>query len=164
MPKTSRQRRKMKMNQNQDAIKEYNQLVKERAPKSNLLQDCFRAFWVGGTICCIGQCIAVIMMNYAGASKDDASTWSSIILILIGSVLTGTGLYAKIGKYAGAGSIVPITGFSNSIVASAIEFKQEGYVMGVGSKLFTVAGPVIVYGVSSAVIAGIFYYIFSLFK
>ena len=105
MPKTSRQRRKMKMNQNQDAIKEYNQLVKERAPKSNLLQDCFRAFWVGGTICCIGQCIAVIMMNYAGASKDDASTWSSIILILIGSVLTGTGLYAKIGKYAGAGSL-----------------------------------------------------------
>ena len=150
------------MKKNQEAIKKYNQLVQERAPKSNLLRDCFRAFWVGGTICCIGQSITVILISYLSVPKEEASLWCSIILILIGSVLTGTGLYARIGKYAGAGSIVPITGFSNSIVASAIEFKQEGYVMGVGSKLFTVAGPVIVYGISSAVVAGIIYYIISM--
>lgn len=151
------------MKETQDAKNKYNQLVDQLTPKSNLIRDCFRAFWVGGLICCIGQAITVILTEMLNVSKVDASTWTGIILILMGSLLTGTGLYARIGKYAGAGSIVPITGFANSIVASAIEFKQEGFVMGVGSKLFTVAGPVIVYGVSSAVIAGLIYYIFSLF-
>jgi len=151
------------MKETQDAKNKYNQLVNQLTPKSNLIRDCFRAFWVGGLICCIGQAITVILTEMLNVSKVDASTWTGIILILMGSLLTGTGLYARIGKYAGAGSIVPITGFANSIVASAIEFKQEGFVMGVGSKLFTVAGPVIVYGVSSAVIAGLIYYIFSLF-
>lgn len=151
------------MKETRDAKNKYNQLVNQLTPKSNLIRDCFRAFWVGGLICCIGQAITVILTEMLNVSKVDASTWTGIILILMGSLLTGTGLYARIGKYAGAGSIVPITGFANSIVASAIEFKQEGFVMGVGSKLFTIAGPVIVYGVSSAVIAGLIYYIFSLF-
>lgn len=139
----------------------YNEMVKDKAPKSNLLQDCFRAFWVGGVICCIGQGISELIKLIPNISEKDVSSWCCIILIFIGSLLTGTGLYSKIGKYAGAGSIVPITGFSNSIVASAIEFKQEGYVMGIGSKLFTVAGPVLVYGISASIIIGIISFVFS---
>lgn len=100
---------------------------------------------------------------FCGAAGKGGCVLKSILLVFLGALLTGIGLYAKIGKYAGAGSIVPITGFSNSIVASAIEFKQEGLVMGVGSKLFTVAGPVLVYGISASVIAGIIYYIFGLY-
>lgn len=140
----------------------YNELVKDKSPKSNLLRDCLRAFWVGGLICCVGQAISEVLRLFPELTEKDISSWSSIILIFIGSLLTGTGLYSQIGKYAGAGSVVPITGFSNSIVASAIEFKQEGYVMGIGSKLFTVAGPVIVYGLSSSIIVGIILYLFSM--
>ncbi|UKI20426.1 MAG: SpoVA/SpoVAEb family sporulation membrane protein [Oscillospiraceae bacterium] len=103
------------------------------------------------------------MLLSAVLPEKEAACWSSILLVFLGALFTGIGLYAKIGKYAGAGSIVPITGFSNSIVASAIEFKQEGLVMGVGSKLFTVAGPVLVYGISASVIAGVIYYIFGLY-
>lgn len=139
--------------------KQYNELVKRLAPQSNLLRDCFRAFWVGGLICVLGQGINELILLWFGLSEKDASAWTSIVLIFLGSLLTGMGIYSSIGKYAGAGSIVPITGFSNSIVASAIEFKQEGLVMGVGSKLFTVAGPVIVYGISASVLAGIIYYV-----
>lgn len=148
----------MKSGKNNNSYAEY---VERISPPSHVLRDCLRAFWVGGVICCIGQSITLLLS--AVLPEKEAACWSSILLVFLGALLTGIGLYAKIGKYAGAGSIVPITGFSNSIVASAIEFKQEGLVMGVGSKLFTVAGPVLVYGISSSVIAGIIYYIFGLY-
>ena len=147
----------MKSGKNNNSYAEY---VERISPPSHVLRDCLRAFWVGGVICCIGQSITLLLS--AVLPEKEAACWSSILLVFLGALLTGIGLYAKIGKYAGAGSIVPITGFSNSIVASAIEFKQEGLVMGVGSKLFTVAGPVLVYGISASVIAGI-NYIFGLY-
>lgn len=148
----------MKSGKNNNSYAEY---VERISPPSHVLRDCLRAFWVGGVICCIGQSITLLLS--AVLPEKEAACWSSILLVFLGALLTGIGLYAKIGKYAGAGSIVPITGFSNSIVASAIEFKQEGLVMGVGSKLFTVAGPVLVYGISASVIAGVIYYIFVLY-
>ena len=148
----------MKSGKNNNSYAEY---VERISPPSHVLRDCLRAFWVGGVICCIGQSITLLLS--AVLSEKEAACWSSILLVFLGALLTGIGLYAKIGKYAGAGSIVPITGFSNSIVASAIEFKQEGLVMGVGSKLFTVAGPVLVYGISASVIVGVIYYIFGLY-
>ena len=144
----------MKSGKNNNSYAEY---VERISPPSHVLRDCLRAFWVGGVICCIGQSITLLLS--AVLPEKEAACWSSILLVFLGALLTGIGLYAKIGKYAGAGSIVPITGFSNSIVASAIEFKQEGLVMGVGSKLFTVAGPVLVYGISASVIAGGIYYL-----
>ena len=148
----------MKSGKNNNSYAEY---VERISPPSHVLRDCLRAFWVGGVICCIGQSITLLLS--AVLPEKEAACWSSILLVFLGALLTGIGLYAKIGKYAGAGSIVPITGFSNSIVASAIEFKQEGLVMGVGSKLFTVAGPGLVYGISASVIVEIIYYIFGLY-
>jgi len=138
--------------------KEYSELSSKITPKPNALKNSIRAFWVGGLICAIGQVI-VNLFKYAGLSQQDASSAATAVLIIIGAVLTGLGVYDTIGKYAGAGSIIPVTGFSNSIVSPAIEFKREGYVMGVGSKLFTVAGPVLVYGISTSIIVGLIYYL-----
>ncbi len=140
----------------------YNEYVEKISPKSNMGIDCFRAFWVGGFICVIGQAIAELLMGAALLDQKTALSYTSIILVFIGATLTGIGVYDDIGKYAGAGSVVPITGFANSIVAPAIEFKQEGLVMGIGSKLFTIAGPVLVYGISSSVIVGLVYWIIGL--
>lgn len=140
----------------------YNEYVEKISPKSNMGLDCFRAFWVGGLICVIGQAIAELLMGAALLDQKTALSYTSIILVFIGATLTGIGVYDEIGKYAGAGSVVPITGFANSIVAPAIEFKQEGLVMGIGSKLFTIAGPVLVYGISSSVIVGLVYWIIGL--
>lgn len=153
----------LNMNRMTEEQKRYNEYVEEKAPKSHILKDCIRAFWVGGVICCVGQLISQLLMLIPDMREENALSWSSVILVFLGALFTGAGLYSYIGKYAGAGSIVPITGFSNSIVASAIEFKQEGIVMGVGSKLFTVAGPVLVYGISASIIAGLIYYIVGLF-
>lgn len=134
--------------------KQYSDFVKQKSPNSPILKDCFNAFWVGGLICTIGQIIMDFCM-YKGLDNTSASTVTSIILILIAVVLSGLNVFNRIGKFAGAGSLVPITGFANSIVSPAIEYKSEGYVMGVGGKMFTVAGPVLVYGISSSVIIGI---------
>lgn len=134
--------------------KQYNEFVKQKSPNSPILKDCFNAFWVGGLICTIGQLIMDFCM-YKGMDNTSASTVTSIVLILISVILTGLNLFNRIGKFAGAGSLVPITGFANSIVSPAIEYKSEGYVMGVGGKMFTVAGPVLVYGISTSVIIGI---------
>lgn len=133
---------------------QYNEYVKKKAPKSPILKDCFNAFWVGGLICSIGQVIIDFCM-YKGMDNTDASTVASISLIAISAILTGLNIFNRIGKFAGAGSLVPITGFANSIVAPAIEYKSEGYVMGVGGKMFTIAGPVLVFGISTSVIIGI---------
>lgn len=138
----------------------YSEMVKKTSPNSPIIKNCIKAFIVGGIICCLGQLINNICKNY-GFSKEESSTYTSMILILIASILTGLGLYSKIGKFAGAGSIVPITGFSNSVTAPAIEFKKEGFILGLGAKIFIVAGPVILYGTLTSVIVGIIYYICS---
>lgn len=143
--------------------KEYNKLVEEKAPKSNILYDCFKAFWVGGTICLIGEIVSTLLKSVFELDKTMASNWTCIIMIFLGAFLTGIGVYDKIGKYAGAGSMVPITGFANGITSSAMEFKTEGLVLGTGAKMFTIAGPVIVYGTVASVIYGIIYWITTLF-
>ena len=133
---------------------EYSDYVDQKSPNSPILKNCFNAFWVGGLICSIGQ-IIMDFCEYKGMDQTSASTVVSIILIGISAFLTGLNLFNKVGKFAGAGSLVPITGFANSIVSPAIEYKSEGYVMGVGGKMFTVAGPVLVFGISASVIIGI---------
>lgn len=140
--------------------KKYQEYVDKKSPNSPILKNCFNAFWVGGLICTIGQ---IIMQICKARGLDEASSGTivSIILIGISAFLTSLNIFNKIGKFAGAGSLVPITGFANSIVAPSIEYKSEGYVMGVGSKMFTIAGPVLVFGISSSIIVGIFYLIFN---
>ena len=140
--------------------KEYSEYVNKKSPNSPILKDCFNAFWVGGLICSIGQIIMDFCM-YKGMDNTLASTVVSISLIAISAILTALNVFNRIGKFAGAGSLVPITGFANSIVSPAIEYKSEGYVMGVGGKMFTVAGPVLVFGISASVIIGIIATIFA---
>lgn len=139
--------------------KQYDKLVKEKSPNSPILRDCFNAFWVGGLICSIGQIILDFCI-FKGMDATLASTVVSITLIAISAFLTSINIFNRIGKFAGAGSLVPITGFANSIVSPAIEYKSEGYVMGVGGKMFTVAGPVLVFGISTSIIVGIIASIF----
>ena len=133
---------------------QYSDYVDKKTPNSPILKNFFNAFWVGGLICTIGQFI-FDYCKFKGLSETACSTTVSIILIGISAILTSLNIFNKIGKFAGAGSLVPITGFANSIVAPAIEYKSEGYVMGVGAKMFTVAGPVLVFGISSAVLVGL---------
>ena len=140
--------------------KEYNDYVDKKSPNSPILKDCFNAFWVGGLICSIGQLILDFCL-YKGMDNTIASTIVSISLIAISAILTALNVFNRIGKFAGAGSLVPITGFANSIVSPAIEYKSEGYVRGVGGKMFTVAGPVLVFGISASVIVGIIATLFS---
>src|SRR5690554_2022580 len=140
--------------------KEYQDHVKQNEPKSNLIKNCVMAFLVGGAICTIGQVVMNFGKAYYGLSSEDASGFTAIVMIFLGGLLTGLGVYDDIGKVAGAGSVVPITGFANSIVSPAMEFKREGYIFGVGAKLFSVAGPVLVYGISTSVIAGLIYHLF----
>lgn len=142
---------------------EYQELVKEVTPTHPLgLQMC-KAFLVGGVICVVGQAI----LNYcgnAGMDKETAGSWCSLLLVLISIILTGFGIYPKITKYGGAGALVPITGFANSVAAPAIEYKKEGQVFGIGCKIFTIAGPVILYGIVTSWALGIVYWIMQLMK
>lgn len=140
--------------------KEYQKYVDEKSPNSPILKNCFFAFLIGGLICSIGQIIMDIC-KVRGLDTQLSGTVVSIILIGISAFLTGLNIFNKIGKIAGAGSLVPITGFANSIVAPAMEYKSEGYVMGVGGKMFTVAGPVLVFGISASIIVGLVYLIFN---
>ena len=140
--------------------KKYQEYVDKKSPNSPILKNCFNAFWVGGLICTFGQIISLIC-KARGFDEATSGTIVSIILIAISAFLTSLNLFNKIGKFAGAGSLVPITGFANSIVAPSIEFKSEGYVMGVGSKMFTIAGPVLVFGIFTSIIVGIVYLIFN---
>lgn len=143
----------------QDTKKDYQNYVDKKTPNSPILKNCFNAFWVGGLICVIGQ-IVNLYCKYQGLDTQISGTIVSIILIGLSAFLTGLNCFNKIGKFAGAGSLIPITGFANSIVSPAMEYKSEGYIMGVGAKMFTVAGPVLVYGISSSVLVGIIYFIF----
>lgn len=136
----------------------YGEMSRQASPKSNSAVNTAFAFVSGGAVCAVGQIIREFFMT-AGFSDDNSAMWTSIILIFASAVLTGTGLYQKLAKHAGAGTLVPITGFSNAISSSAIEAQSEGYILGVGTKIFTIAGPVILYGSAAAVIYGILYYI-----
>lgn len=137
----------------------YSQMTENASPKSNSKVNVSVAFLVGGGICVVGQILMTIFERY-GLDRTSASAWTSIILVTASAVCTGLGWYEKLAKHAGAGTLVPITGFSNAISSSAIESKSEGYILGVGAKIFTIAGPVILYGLAAAVIYGIIYYIF----
>ena len=144
-----------------DTRKDYQNFVNKKSPNSPILKNCLNAFWVGGIICSIGQLIwEICKLN--GLKTQTSTTIVSIVLIFISAFLTALNIFNKIGKFAGAGSLVPITGFANSIVSPAMEYKSEGYVLGVGGKMFTVAGPVLVYGISASIIIGIIYMIFGL--
>ena len=136
----------------------YSEMSKDASPKSNSKVNVPVAFLVGGAICALGQLIMSVLMN-CGLDKEDAGTWTSIILVGLSSLLTGLGWYEKLAKHAGAGTLVPITGFSNAISSCAIEARSEGYVLGVGTKIFTIAGPVILYGCSASVVYGVIYYL-----
>ena len=141
--------------------KQYNDYLKKRTPDSPILKNCFRAFWVGGGICCIGQGIGDLLSLWL--HKEAVTLWVPVILIFLGALFTALGVYDKLGQYAGGGSVIPITGFSNSITSAALEFKQEGFVLGVGANMFKIAGPVIVYGTIASVIYGVVYWITTLF-
>lgn len=138
---------------------EYEEYVNKKSPNSPILKNCFNAFWIGGLICTIGQFI-LEYCKYINFDIQISYTIVSVVLIFLSAFLTGLNIFNKIGKFAGAGSLVPITGFANSIVSPAMEYKSEGYVLGVGAKMFTVAGPVLVYGISTSVIVGIIYAFF----
>ena len=140
----------------------YLNYVKMHDPPTKHLKNCAAAFGVGGLICCIGQFFR-FMLEYAGLSGDVLAGSVSAMLIFLGCLLTGLGVYDRIGRYAGAGSIVAITGFANSVVSPALEFKQEGLILGTAAQMFTIAGPVIVYGTASSVIYGLIIYIFKLY-
>lgn len=142
--------------------KEYEKLSASLAPKSPIFKDCFNAFWIGGLICLLGQ-LAINGYMALGLEKQDASTAASMTLVALSALLTGLSLYDDIAKYAGAGTLVPITGFANAVAAPAVEFKTEGFILGVGAKMFTIAGPVIVYGLSAGVLYGLIYWITTLF-
>ncbi|HHY41405.1 MAG TPA: stage V sporulation protein AC [Thermoanaerobacterales bacterium] len=140
---------------------DYKRFAKNKKPKPPLLKNMIMAFIVGGIICTIGQIILNFFVS-RGLTPGQAGGPTAIIMVFLGSFLTGIGVYDKIGKYAGAGSIVPITGFANSIVSPAMEFKREGFVFGVAAKMFVVAGPVLVYGISSATLIGLIYYLLNM--
>lgn len=138
--------------------KDYAKLVSEQTPHSRHIVGCLRAFWVGGVICTIGQALTALAETLE-LGEITAPMFTSMVLIFLGTTLTGVGVYDRIGHYAGAGSIVPITGFANSVAAPALEFRREGMILGLGAKLFTLAGPVLVYGISASVLVGFIYWI-----
>ena len=140
--------------------KEYQEYVDKKSPNSPIIKNCVNSFWVGGLICTIGQFIMEIC-KFRGLDNEVSATITSVVLIFLSAFLTALNIFNNIGKCAGAGSLVPITGFANSIVSPAMEYKSEGYVMGVGAKMFTVAGPVLVYGISTSILVGIIYLIFN---
>lgn len=138
---------------------DYQKYVTATMPKSKTFSDCVKAFLIGGTICTIGQAVSLFATDLLKLSEKDAGAFTSAVMIFLGALLTGLGVYDIIGSFAGAGSIVPITGFSNSIVSPAMEFKREGLILGLGAKMFVVAGPVLVYGIVSATTVGIIYFL-----
>ena len=141
--------------------KQYEEYIKDKLPKPKYLKNCVAAFIVGGLICDVAQFISNIAKSY-GYSQEAVSSITATAMVFLGAFLTGIGIYDRIGRFAGAGSIVPITGFANSIVSPAMEFKREGFVFGVGAKMFVLAGPVLVYGISTSIIIGIIQYLFGI--
>ena len=141
--------------------KQYGELVSSMAPKSPMWRDCLNAFWIGGLICTLGQ-VCMNCYTNLGLDKEAAGTAMSMSLVALSALLTGLSLYDNLAKYGGAGTLVPITGFANAIAAPAVEFKTEGFILGVGAKIFTIAGPVIVYGLAASVVYGFLYWLWML--
>lgn len=139
--------------------KQYEKYIKDKMPKPNYLMNCIKAFIVGGLICDVAQFILNTAKSY-GYTQEAVSAITATTMVFLGAFLTGLGIYDRLGRFAGAGSIVPITGFANSIVSPAMEFKREGFVFGVGAKMFVLAGPVLVYGISTSIVIGLLYYLF----
>ena len=146
--------------QRQQQLDRYKQLVDRMSPKSDMAKGLLRAFWVGGAICCLGQALQEAAKAFLHMNNTAAGTFCSTVLVFLTALLTGIGVFDRIGQYAGAGAFVPITGFANAMVSPAMEFRREGLVLGLGAKLFTIAGPVLVWGVSASVLVGIVYAIF----
>lgn len=142
---------------------EYGELVKRHSPPSAMYKTIPMAFVIGGGICVLGEAL-LNLYQYLGLDRDTAGMWTSVSLIFLSALLTGLKLYDRIAQHAGAGTLVPITGFANSVVSPALDFKSEGYVLGLGAKMFVIAGPVLVYGISASVIYGLIYYIITLFQ
>jgi stage V sporulation protein AC len=139
--------------------KEYDKMSKKASPNSKSWINVPVAFIIGGLICTLGEAIIKIFTAF-GVDKEPAGAWTSIILVFLSALFTGFGIYEKLAKHAGAGTLVPITGFANAVVSPAIESKSEGFILGVGAKIFTIAGPVILYGTTASVIYGLIYYFF----
>lgn len=137
---------------------EYSEMTKQASPNSKTFTNCIKAFLIGGLICTIGQALTNLYMSF-NLTENASRTLTSVSLVFLGGLLTSLGVYDNIAKHGGAGTLVPITGFANSIVSPAIEFKSEGYVLGLGAKMFVIAGPVLVYGITASVIYGIIYWI-----
>ena len=146
------------MNRIPVTTEDYSRLVSQMTPPSRHLRGCIRAFWVGGLICSIGQALTMLGEKL-NLSEMTSPMFVSVILIFLGTTLTGIGVYDKIGRYAGAGSIVPITGFANSVAAPAIEFRREGIIMGIGARIFQIAGPVLTFGIVSSMLVGVIHFI-----
>lgn len=142
---------------------QYDKMVKKASPPSKVLLNCIKAFLFGGAICCFGQ-LLLTLYTKAGMNYDESRAMVSITLIVITAILTGIGIFDRIAKHAGAGTIVPITGFANSTVSPALEFKSEGFIMGTGANIFRISGPVILYGISAAMLYGLIYWIYTIFR
>ncbi len=143
--------------------KQYEDYVKKKTPRHNVWLNMLKAFLLGGTICFLGQ----VIYHYCEVRQlpaDECSSWTSLILVLISVILTGTGIYPRLAKWGGAGALVPITGFANSVAAPAIEYKKEGQVFGIGCKIFTIAGPVILYGIATSWTLGLLYWVWTMIK
>lgn len=149
----------MKENKLNSVIKKYQTMVRKATPKSKLGMGMVRAYWVGGFICVIGQAAADMAQAFLKMNASEALTFGSVFLVFLTALLTGIGVFDRIARYAGAGTVVPITGFANAMVSPAMEFKAEGWVLGTGAKLFTIAGPVLAYGISTAVLVGLMYHV-----
>ena len=142
--------------------RQYQKMVDKMAPRSPIWKNCLKAFLIGGLICTLGQ-VLLELYGLVGLDEEQSATAASMTLVALSALLTGLSLYDNIAKHAGAGTLVPITGFANAVSSAAIEFKTEGFILGVGAKMFTIAGPVIVYGVSASVVYGFIYWITMLF-
>lgn len=146
------------MNRQPVTPEDYSRLVSKMTPPSRHLRGCLRAFWVGGLICSIGQALN-LLAEALELTEMTAPMFTSVVLIFLGTTLTGVGVYDKIGRYAGAGSIVPITGFANSVAAPAIEYRREGIILGIGARIFQLAGPVLTYGITASMLVGFIYFL-----
>lgn len=142
---------------------QYDKMVKKASPPSKALINCLKAFLIGGAICCFGQ-LLLTLYSKAGMNYEESRSMVSVTLIVLTAILTGIGIFDRIAKHAGAGTIVPITGFANSTVSPALEFKSEGFIMGTGANIFRISGPVILYGISAAMIYGLIYWIYTMFR
>ena len=140
-------------------VSEYLDYVDEKSPNSPIWKNVLIAFLVGGAICTVGQVFSELYKNFLGLNEENVKTAVPITMIFLGALFTGLDLYNKLAKHAGAGTLVPITGFANAIVSPAMEFKREGWVLGLAAKMFTIAGPVLVYGINSSIILGLIYYL-----